>query len=106
MTKDPNEISAAGRALGSIGGKARADKLTAERRREIARMGGYARSRKPVRENRRCFALSNPDYRMLKRLGEGSATEGLARMLEHHRECLGRQAEESEYDENYSELIE
>ena len=34
--------------LGSLGGKARAKKLTPERRKEIARMGGLARRKKPV----------------------------------------------------------
>ncbi len=34
--------------LGSLGGKARAKKLTSARRKEIARMGGLAKKKAPV----------------------------------------------------------
>ncbi len=48
MAKDPNAV-ALGRKGGKKGGKARASKLSPERRREIAAMGGRAKKGKKHR---------------------------------------------------------
>jgi general stress protein YciG len=45
MTRGEN-MKRAARTLGKMGGRARADKLTAEQRSEIARKGGKARQAK------------------------------------------------------------
>ena len=58
MTPKKPDLSKIAAILGSVGGKVRADNLSAEQRRAIAKMGGLARQKQMTQRQREELAAS------------------------------------------------
>jgi hypothetical protein len=108
------QISDVMRELASRGGRKRADGLTPERRREIARKAGNAvrrrgkhrRKHAPREEYKASVVLSEEDRDLVKAYGEGIFIDGIQRLIDTYRQdmlsatTIGRRQDEKKATEN------